>query len=84
MRILIQDPVGKGFFDGAAWNEDMNQAREFESIAQAEAFCLGQNITHAEIVVKYNDPVQEVRFPIGPRDALVVSKPPTTRIRSLT
>lgn len=84
MRILIQDPVGKGYFDGVAWNGDVEQAREFESVAQAETFCHEQNVTRALIVVKFNDPTQDIRYPIGPRDALLVSKPPTTRIRSLS
>ena len=44
MRILIQDPVGKGYFDGIAWHGNVEQAREFESVAQAEAFCQEQNV----------------------------------------
>jgi hypothetical protein len=83
MRILIQDPVGKGYFDGIAWNGGVEQALEFESVAQAETFCHGQNITRALIVVKFKDPAQDIRYPIGPQDALLVSKPPTTRISSL-
>ena len=83
MRILIQDPVGKGYYDGSAWDSALERAREFESVAQAETFCHEQNVTRALIVVKFNDPNQDIRYPIGPRDALMVSKPPTTRIRSL-
>jgi hypothetical protein len=83
MRILIQDPVGKGYFDGIAWDCTVEQAREFESVAQAETFCHEQSFTRALIVVKFNDPNQDIRYPIGAQDALLVSKPPTTRIRSL-
>jgi hypothetical protein len=83
MRILIQDPIGKGYFDGIAWNSNAEEAREFESVAQAETFCHEQNVASALIVVKFNDPNQDIRYPIGPHDALLVSKPPTTRIRSL-
>jgi len=83
MRTLIQDPVGKGYYDGIAWDSALERAREFESVAQAETFCHEQNVTRALIVVKFNDPNQDIRYPIGPRDALMVSKPPTTRIRSL-
>jgi hypothetical protein len=83
MRILIQDPVGKGYFDGITWGSDVDDAREFESVAQAESFCHEENVTRALIVVKFNDPAQDIRYPIGPHDALLVSKPPTTRIRSL-
>jgi len=83
MRILIQDPVGKGYFDGVAWSGDAEQASEFESVAQAETFCHQRNVTSALIVVKFNDPAQDIRYPIGPQDALLVSRPPTTRIRSL-
>jgi hypothetical protein len=83
MRILIQDPVGKGYFDGIAWTGDVEQAREFESVAQAETFCRTENVTRALIVVKFKDPSQDIRYPIGARDALLVSNPPTTRIKSL-
>jgi hypothetical protein len=83
MRIVIQDQVGKGYFDGATWGADSEQARSFETVAQAEAFCEDRNVTHAFIVVKFNDPAQDIRFPIGERDALLVSRPPTTRIRRL-
>jgi hypothetical protein len=84
MRILIQDPVSKGYFDGIAWDADLDQAREFESVAHAETFCHQQNVIRAQIVVKFNDPTQDIRYTIGARDALLVSKPPTTRIRSLS
>ena len=83
MRILIQDPVGKGYFNGVAWSGDVEQAAEFESVAQAETFCQEQRVARALVVVKFKDPTQDIRYPIGPQDALLVSKPPTTRIRSL-
>jgi len=83
MRILIQDPVSKGYFDGISWNGDAELGMEFESVAQAETFCQQRNVIRALIVVKFKDPAQDIRYPIGPRDALLVSRPPTTRIRSL-
>ena len=83
MRILIQDPVGKGYFDGISWSGDLDQAKEFESVAQAETFCHEQNVSRVQIVVKFKDPSQDIRYSVGARDALLVSKPPTTRIRSL-
>jgi hypothetical protein len=83
MRILIQDPVGKKYFDGIAWNGNVEEAREFESVAQAETFCQEHKVTRALIVVKFKDPTQDIRYPIGARNALLVSKPPTTRISSL-
>ena len=81
MRILIQDPVGKGYFDGVSWNGDIKDARHFESVAQAETFCHEQKVTRAQIVVKFNNPAQEIRYTLGAKDALLVSKPPSTRIR---
>lgn len=81
MRILIQDPVSKGYFNGAAWDAGLDEAREFDSVAQAESFCLENNVTRALIVVKFNDPKQDIRYPIGAQGALLVSKPPTTRIK---
>jgi len=84
MRIVIQNPVGQGYFDGLAWEAGLEQAQEFESVAQAERFCRDRKITQALIVVKFKDPTQDIRYPIGARDALLVSNPPTTRIRSLS
>ena len=83
MRILIQDPASQRYFDGYAWGNEIDQAREFESVAQAETFCREQQIARALIVVKFNDPSQDIRYTVGPRDALMVSRPPTTRIKSL-
>ena len=81
MRILIQDPVSQGYFDGISWNAGAEKARSFESVAQAEVFCQERQITRALIVVKFKNSDQEIRYPIGAKDALLVSKPPpTTRI----
>jgi len=52
-------------------------------VAQAETFCQERNVTRALIVVKFKDPKQDICYPIGPHDALLVSRPPTTRIKSL-
>lgn len=83
MRILIQDPIGKGYFDGQNWDGELDQAREFESVAQAENYCHEQNFSRVQIVVKFKDPRQDIRYSVSARDALVVSRPPSTRIRSL-
>ncbi len=83
MRILLQDAVGKGYYDGTAWSGAVEDARAFDSVVQAEKFCRERKVTQALIVVKYNDPTQDIRFPVGAQDALLVSKPPTTRIKSL-
>ena len=83
MRILVQDAVRKVFFDGAHWNPDAAQAKEFESVAQAETFCLRHALANAFIVVKSKDASHDISYPVGVGNALMVSKPPTTRIRSL-
>jgi hypothetical protein len=83
MRILVQDAVRKVFFDGADWNENPAQAKEFESVAHAESFCQKQELSSALIVVKSKDDSHDISYPVGVRNALLVSKPPTTRIRSL-
>lgn len=83
MRILIQDPVGKGYYDGVGWGGTPDDAKKFESVAQAETFCQEAHVDRALIVVKFNDPSRDIRYPIGPRGALLVSQPPTTRIGSL-
>lgn len=57
-----------------------DRAQEFDTVAQAEEFCHQQQVTKAFIVVKFNDPAQDIRYPIGPQGALLVSRPPTTRI----
>lgn len=80
MRILLQNPAGKGYYDGSSWTAVEDCAQEFETVAQAEQFCQHQQVTKAFIVVKFNDPAQDIRYPIGPQGALLVSRPPTTRI----
>jgi hypothetical protein len=83
MRILVQHPDRKGYFDGAGWTENAAQAKEFESVAQAETFCQGRELSNALIVVKSKDENHDIRYPVGVRNALLVSKPATTRIKSL-
>ena len=83
MRILIQDPAGKGYFDGIAWDGDVEQAREFESVAQAETFCQEHELSTALIVVKSKDGCHDISYPVGDHNALLVSKPASTEIKSL-
>src|SRR5580658_1209233 len=78
MRILVQDAVRKVFFDGSDWNENAARAKEFESVAQAESFCQQQELSSALIVVKSKDDNHDISYPVGVRNALLVSKPPTT------
>ena len=83
MRILVQDSVKKIYFDGADWNENAAEAKDFESVAQAETFCHERHLANALIVVKSKDGSHDVCYPVGDRNALLMSKPPTTRIKSL-
>jgi len=83
MRILVQDAVRKMFYDGADWNENPAQAKEFESVAQAESFCQRHELSSALVVVKSKDASHDISYPVGVRNALLVSKPATTRIRSI-
>jgi hypothetical protein len=83
MRILLQDAVRKVYFDGADWNENAAQAKEFESVNQAETFCVQHALANALIVVKSKDESHDISYPVGVRNALLVSKPATTRIRRL-
>ena len=83
MRILVQNAATKVYFDGVDWNEDPALAMEFESVAQAETFCQQHALSNALIVVKSKDDSHDISYPVGVRHALLVSKPATTRIRSL-
>jgi hypothetical protein len=83
MRIVVQDSVRKAYFDGTHWSEDPTQAKEFESVAQAEIFCQERGLSTALIVVKSNDENLDVSYQVGVRNALLVSKPATTRIKSI-
>ncbi len=83
MRILIQDPDSKAFFDGTGWKAGLEQAKTFESVAQAETVCRKHQLSKALIVVKFEAPIQEISYHYGAQGALLVSKPPTQRIRSL-
>jgi hypothetical protein len=83
MHILVQDPASKAFFDGTSWNDDSQQAKTFESVARAEAVCREHQFSSALIVVRFEDAKQEISYPVGAGGALLVSKPPTTRIKRL-
>jgi hypothetical protein len=83
MRILIQDSVRKLFFDGADWNENIAQAKTFDTVSHAEAFCLEHKLATALIVVQSKDGGQEISYPVGGNNALLSSKPATTNIKSL-
>jgi hypothetical protein len=83
MRILVQDAARKVYFDGVDWNDDASQAKEFESVAHAESFCQQQALSDVLIVVKSKDDSHDISYPVGVRNALLVSKPATTRIKRL-
>ncbi len=83
MRILVQDPATKVYFDGVNWTSRAEQAKAFESVAQAESFCQKRQFSTALIVVKFKDASRDISFPAGARHALLVSKPATTRLDSL-
>ncbi len=81
MRILIQHPESKRFFDGQAWDQDAQTAMEFESVYSAEEFCRNHAIQTALIVVRFNSSAsQDIKYAVGPANALLASKPPTTRL----
>jgi len=82
MRILVQNAASKVYFDGLDWNENAAQAKVFENVAQAEAFCFNHALFSALIVVETNDGKSDFSYPVGGQ-AILVSKPDTTRIRSL-
>jgi hypothetical protein len=83
MRILVQDAARKFYFDGDDWNENAAQAKEFESVAQAETCCRQHKLSNALIVVKSKDDIHDISYPVGVGNALLVSKPATTRIKNL-
>jgi len=83
MRILVQDPGSRAFFDGTHWDDDFERAKTFESVAQAEAFCRQHEFSSALIVVKFQDANHDISYPVGDRGALLVSTPPISRIKSL-
>jgi hypothetical protein len=83
MRILVQDPASKAFFDGTSWNQDIGHAKSFQSVTRAEAACRERQFSSALIVVRLENATQDITYPVGAGGALLVSKPPTTRIRRL-
>jgi hypothetical protein len=83
MRILVQDSVNEVFYDGLDWNRDASKAKDFGSVAQAETFCRANQLSEALIVLKSKDGKHDVSYPAGERNAVVVSKPPTTQIKRL-
>lgn len=83
MRILVQDSAGKGYFDGVNWNQNVSDAITFDSVAHAENFCRTHDLTDALIVVKAKDDSHDISYPVGGRNALLVSKPATTMIKRI-
>ncbi len=83
MRILVQDAGRNVYFDGVDWNEDVAEAIDFGSVAQAESFCREHELSKVLIVVKSKDGLHDIRYPVGGRNAVLVSKPATTKIKSL-
>ena len=83
MRILVQDAARSVYFDGVDWNEDAAQAKEFENVAQAESFCQEHELSSVLIVVKSKDGRNDISYPVGGHNAVLVSKPTTTEVKSL-
>ncbi len=73
MRILIQDPASKGFFDGATWTRELMYAMDFESTSSAEKYCLDHNLSRALVVVKFKDDSDDIKFCAGSRSSLLGS-----------
>jgi hypothetical protein len=81
MRILIQDPESKRYFDGLRWETGLDFAKEFDTVFAAEEYCRENEIGSALIVVKFNDSTaQDIKYAVGPAHVLLTSKPPTTRL----
>ena len=81
MRILIQDPESLSYFSGDTWDVDEKHAIEFGNVAQAEEFCRQQNLPLALVVVKFKNPVNDVRYPVNSPDSALLKKYSTRRIR---
>ena len=81
MRILIQDPESKAYLSGAAWDIDENRATEFGNVAQAEEYCRQQDLPLALVVVKFKNPVNDIRYPVNSPDNAQLKKYSTRRIR---
>ena len=81
MRILIQDPGTKCYFNGDNWDADENRATEFDTVAQAEEFCRQQDLSLALVVVKFKDAVNDVSYPASARDDAQLKKYSTKRLR---
>jgi hypothetical protein len=83
MRILVQNAVSNVYFDGVDWIEDAGQAKDFGSVSDAESFCQEQELSTVLIVVKSKDGCHDVSYPVGDHNAVLVSKRPSTEVRSL-
>jgi hypothetical protein len=83
MRILVQNEFSNVYFDGVDWIENPGQAMDFGSVADAESFCQEHDLSCALIVVKSKDGCHDVSYPVGDHNALLVSKRPSTEVKSL-
>ena len=81
MRILIQHPESKRYFDGVHWETNLDLAREFDTVFAAEEYCRENEMGSALIVVMFNNSrAQDIKYAVGPAHVLLTSKPPTTRL----
>ena len=71
MRIVVQDPISKAYFDGERWGESLEQAMDFDTTRDAEKYCLGRKLSTALVVVKFSGDQSDVCFPVGVRDSLL-------------
>jgi hypothetical protein len=79
MRIVIQKADTQDYFDGILWGDDLEKAMDFESVAQAEQYCVDQRFTSALIVVKFKDSTHDISYPIGSGNTPLVAKSYTKR-----
>ena len=83
MRILVQNAASNVYFDGVDWNENAAQAKDFESVLHAESFCREHELSSVLIVVKSKDGRHDISYPFGGPNSVLLSKPATTKVKSL-
>jgi hypothetical protein len=65
MRVLVQDLVTSAYFQGpGCWTADAERALAFADSHAAAQFCLENEITQAQVVLKFPDDQYDVQLPL--------------------
>ncbi len=67
MRVYLRNArTGQYYASGHRWVSEPWQALDLEGLERASQLAFGEDITEAEVVLSYEDPVCQLAVPIAP------------------